>query len=97
VISAGFEAFASQAAFADFFLFEQIQGDAVQSRKILRGVALTHTAVVLGKAHVQRPMQLIFYLPMVADQLAEVAGVAAAIPMVQAGDVVTPLTADLAG
>ena len=60
---AGQQAFAPNASFAGFLLFEQVERDVAQDREIFRARVFAHPTVILIKGNIQRPMQFVLNAP----------------------------------
>ena len=57
MVPSSLQAFAVDAEFAGFVLFEQVESDAVEHREVLCGVPGAFAAEIFAEAHIQHPMQ----------------------------------------
>ena len=48
-------------------MFEDVEGDSVEQREVLRGVACPFSAEVFAETHIQHPVQLVFDGPVLSD------------------------------
>ena len=87
-----FEAFALDAAFERLFLFEQIQGNAVEQGEVLGGMTGAFAVQVFAEVDIQHPVQFVFDAPVLANALIQPHRVG-----LEAGDVVADLALGLAG
>ena len=94
MVPCGFETFASDAAFESCFQFEQVEGDAIEQRKVLRGVAGAFAVEVFAEADIEHqcPPPRIFDAPVLADDRVRPRRIRP-----EAGDVVADLALDFAG
>jgi hypothetical protein len=67
IVQTGFEALAFDSEPASFLLFEQIEGDSVEQREVLCGIAGAIAIQVFSEADIERPMQLVFDALVLAD------------------------------
>ena len=55
------------AALGGFVLFERIEGDAVEHREVLRGMAGAFAVQVLAEADIEHPVQFVLDAPVLAN------------------------------
>jgi len=67
VIPCGFESFSLDSSVQRLFLFEQVEGDAVEQREVLCRVSSAFSVQVFAEAHVEDPVQFVFNAPMLAN------------------------------
>ena len=91
MVPGGLKPFAPGAAVQRFFLFEQVEGDAVEDREILGGVAGAFTVQVFAEADIEHPVQFVFDALVLADHRVQPRRVRP-----EAGDVVADFTLDFA-
>ena len=82
----GFEAFAFDSELRGFVLSEQVEGDAVEGGKILRGMACALAIQVFAEADIQRPVEFVFDAPVLANGPVQPSGMG-----LEAGDMVAGL------
>lgn len=84
MVPGGLQAFTVDAEFADFVLFEHIEGDACEDGVVLSGATGTFAAEILAEADIDYPVQLVFNAPVLADGCVQPRCVG-----LEAGDVIT--------
>ena len=80
------------AALGGFVLFERIEGDAVEHREVLRGMAGAFAIQVLAEADIEHPMQFVLDAPVLATGCIQPLRIGP-----QAGDVVADFALCFAG
>ncbi len=80
------------AALGGFVLFERIEGDAVEHREVLRGMAGAFAIQVLAEADIEHPMQFVLDAPVLANGCIQPLRIGP-----QAGDVVADFALCFAG
>ena len=83
--------FTFDAAFLGAFAFEDVEGHVAQQREVFRRVTAADTALVLGEADIEAPVQGIFNRPVATHRPCEALGVRA-----DAANVEASLDGDLA-
>jgi hypothetical protein len=83
VFPAGFMPFAFEAGFCGFIVFKQVEGHSGNEGKVFCGMACSFLTSIFGEHHLQAPVQVIFYAPVLSDVAVKSSGVC-----LQAADVV---------
>ena len=82
------QAFVGYPRFGSGVAFEQIEGDAPQDGKVLRGIAAPDAGIVFAESHVVHPVHAVFNAPVRPNRLAQQSRFRR-----QAADVITALPA----
>ena len=83
IVPTRLEAFSFDTELGGFVALQQVKGDAVKQGKVLGGIAGAFAVEVFAEADIERPMQLVFNAPVLANGAVQPSGIG-----LEAGDVI---------